>query len=57
MSIADIRPKDVPAELRVKIERVMSQKKIAWREAVIFLANEVVSPSTAKSLSRSVFCG
>ena len=57
MSISDLKPKDVPAELRVKIERVMSQKKIAWRDAVLFLAREVVSPSGAKNRARSIFCG
>lgn len=57
MSISDLKPKDVPAELRVKIERVMSQKKIAWRDAVLFLAREVVSPSGARNRARSIFCG
>lgn len=44
MSISNIRPSDCPAELRVKIERVMSSKKLTWRGAVLFLAREVVSP-------------
>lgn len=45
MSICNIRPSDCPIELRVKIEHVMADKKITWREAVVFLAREVVSPS------------
>lgn len=45
MSIADIRPSDCPAELRVKIERKMKLEKISWRDAVISLAREVVSPN------------
>lgn len=44
MSIANIRPSDCPAELRVKIEKIMAREKLAWREAIIFLAREVVSP-------------
>lgn len=44
MSISNIRPSDCPVELRTKIERVMSMKKISWRDAVVFLAREVVSP-------------
>lgn len=44
MSISSIRPSDCPAELRVKIERVMTDKKLTWRGAVLFLAREVVSP-------------
>ena len=43
MSIANIRPSDCPAELRVKIEKVMSRRKLTWRDAVLFLAREVVS--------------
>lgn len=44
MSIQNIRPSDCPMELRVKIEKVMKREKLTWREAVIFLAREVVSP-------------
>ena len=44
MSIANIRPSDCPAELRVKIEKIMVREKLTWRDAVIFLAREVVSP-------------
>lgn len=44
MSICNIRPTDCPVELRFKIERVMATKKMTWRDAVLFLAREVVSP-------------
>lgn len=44
MSIANIRPSDCPAELRVKIEKIMARQKLTWRNAVIFLAKKVVSP-------------
>lgn len=44
MSIADIRPSDCPAELRAKIEKVMARKKLNWQEAILFLAQKVVSP-------------
>lgn len=44
MSIANIRPADCPAELRLKIEKVMKRENLTWRDAVIFLAREVVSP-------------
>lgn len=52
MSIVDLKPRDVPAELRVKIENVMRRKKLSWRNAVAFLASEVVSPSRASSGKR-----
>lgn len=48
MSIQNIRPSDCPVELRVKIEKVMEREKLTWREAVIFLAREVVSPRKRK---------
>ena len=54
MSIVDLKPRDVPAELRVKIENVMRRKKLSWRNAVAFLASEVVSPSRAPG-GRRVF--
>jgi len=44
MSISNLRPEDCPVELRVKIERVMAKKNFSWREALVFLAREVVSP-------------
>lgn len=49
MSIANIRPSDCPAELRVKIEKVMRRRKLTWRDAVLFLAREVVSPRKRKA--------
>ena len=48
MSIQNIRPSDCPVELRVKIEKVMDREKLTWREAVLFLAREVVSPRKRK---------
>ena len=48
MSIQNILPSDCPVELRVKIEKVMDREKLTWREAVIFLAREVVSPRKRK---------
>lgn len=45
MSISNIRPADCPAELRVKIEKVMIAQKLNWRNAVLFLARRVVSPT------------
>ena len=44
MSIVDLKPTSVPAELRVKIERVMREKNLSWRDAILFLAQKVVSP-------------
>lgn len=44
MSITDIRPSDVPVELRVKIEKIMARKKVDWKGAILFLAQKVVSP-------------
>ena len=48
MSISTIRPCDVPPELRIKIEHVMAVRRLSWRDAVISLAQEVVSPSKKK---------
>ena len=44
MSIVDIRPVEVPVELRVKIEKIMKRRKLNWKEALLFLARKVVSP-------------
>lgn len=49
MSIADLMSSDVPPELRVKIEKVMEQERLSWRDAVISLAREVVSPSAERA--------
>lgn len=49
MSVADLKPSDIPPELRVKIEIVMQRERLSWREAVIFLAREVVSPSAERA--------
>ena len=54
MSIADIKPEELPIDLRVKIEHVMADKKLPWRDTLVFLAREVVSPSAPKS-RRHVF--
>ena len=48
MSITTIRPSDVPPDLRVKIEHVMATRHLSWRDAVVSLAREVVSPSSSK---------
>jgi len=56
MSITDLKPRDVPAELRVKIERVMKKDNLSWRAAILFLAREVVSPSGTTRCQRSFLC-
>ena len=55
MSITDLKPRDVPAELRVKIERVMKKDNLSWRAAILFLAREVVSPSEATRAGQNFF--
>lgn len=55
MSIADIKPTSVPAELRVKIEHVMRERSLSWRDAVLFLAKEVVSPSRRARRAKRLF--
>jgi len=54
MSIADIKPRSVPIDLRVKIEKVMQRLSLSWRQAILFLAAEVVSPSRATKNRKSV---
>lgn len=49
MSLADIRPEDVPPDLRARIEIVMRRRRLSWAEAVVFLAEKVVAPRKAKS--------
>ena len=44
MRIADMKPEDLPVELRVKIEHVMRERNLTWNAAVLSLAREVVSP-------------
>ena len=50
MSISDIKPMDVPAELRVKIEKVMAKKNFTWEDAVVYLATKVVTPSSSRKV-------
>ena len=56
MSLIDLKPSAVPIELRVKIERVMKSENLTWREALLFLAREVVSPSRLIRRTSKVFC-
>lgn len=44
MSILDLKPSAVPVELRVKIAHVMRKRNLSWRNAILSLALEVVSP-------------
>ena len=53
MSIVDVKPEDLPVELRVKIEHVMRERNLAWSAAVISLAREVVSPAP-RNLPREI---
>lgn len=48
MSIASLTPSDVSPELRTRIEKIMQRQKMTWREAIIFLARKVVSPTAEK---------
>ena len=52
MSIIDIKPSDMPIELKVKIEHIMSERNLSWREAIISLALKVIPPfdDTSRSL-------
>ena len=50
MSITDLTPESVPAELRVKIRHVMREERLSWRDALNFLALRVVSPSCSSKV-------
>ena len=50
MSIVDLKPSAVPAELRAKIARVMRDRNLTWRNAILSLALEVVSPSPCRRI-------
>ena len=52
MSIVDIKPSDLTPELRIKVEHVSRLKKLSWKDTLIFLASEVVSPMRRNSPSR-----
>ncbi len=57
MSIAEIKPDDLPVELRVKIEHVMRERNLTWSAAVLSLAREVVSPgSEIRNHGRLPYC-
>ena len=56
MSIADLMPSNVPAELRVKVGHVMQRKRLSWRDAVLFLARKVVSPAREKARKTRKTC-
>ena len=56
MSITDLKPRDVPVELRVKIEHVMKKDRLSWRAAILSLAQKVVSPSKAIHTSQTFLC-
>lgn len=55
MSITDLRPRDVPVELRVKIEHVMKKERLSWRAAILSLTQKVVSPSEATRAGQNFF--
>ena len=54
MSIVDLERNSVPVDLRVKIEHVMHDENLSWKDALVFLASKVVSPIGA-SKTRSAF--
>ena len=54
MSITDIKPRSVPVELRVKIEQVMRRRSLSWRDTILFLAREVVSPTRKTSMRKTL---
>ena len=51
MSIADLKPRSVPAELRVKIERVMAARRLSWRAAIVYLARDLVGRGPPTSVT------
>lgn len=57
MSIVDIKRNSLPVDLRVKIEHVMGELNLSWKEALVFLASKVVSPSGARRGKTTIFCG
>lgn len=59
MSIVDIKPSELPIDLRVKVESVMKRERLAWRDTLLFLARKVVSPSRERRFRaprRTSFC-
>lgn len=56
MSIVDLERNSIPIDLRVKIEHVMHDENLSWKDALVFLASKVVS-SIGALRNRSVFFG
>lgn len=54
MSIVDLESNSIPIDLRVKIEHVMHDENLSWKDALVFLASKVVSPIGALR-NRSAF--
>lgn len=54
MSIVDLERNSVPIDLRVKIEHVMHDENLSWKDTLVFLASKVVSPTGALR-TRSAF--
>lgn len=49
MSIMELKRNSVPIDLRVKIEPVMHDENLSWKETLVFLATKVVSPISGKT--------
>lgn len=55
MSIVDLERNSIPIDLRVKIEHVMHDENLSWKDALVFLASKVVSPIGASRTRRAFF--
>lgn len=55
MSIMELKRNSVPIDLRVKIEPVMHDENLSWKETLVFLATKVVSSISGKNTSHTLF--
>lgn len=55
MSIIELKRNSVPIDLRVKIEYVMHDENLSWKEALDFLATRVVSPADGRNTGKFLF--
>lgn len=55
MSIIELERNSVPVDLRVKIEHVMRDENLSWKEALVFLTQKVVSPIGGRNTDKILF--
>lgn len=53
-TLFELKPADLPIDLRVKVQKVQKQERLSWCDTLLFLTLKVVSPSAESALHRPV---